>query len=464
MVSGLTNGTPYTFTVTAANSLGTGLVSQPSNTVAPYAGATYVPVTPNRLADSRSGAGQTGLKASLVNNQPVSFVVTNRALGDSARNVPGIAVAITGNLTVTDQAAMGYASLTPTKPTGVPTTSTLNFPTGDNRANAVTVPLGSNGSDGVIWVTYEAPPWAPSATTDVVFDVTGYFVPDTSGAKYVPVTPNRLVDSRPGAGQTGLAAQLAYNTPVSFQVTGRNPDDAATNIPDDAVAVTGNLTVTGQRSLGYFSLTPTAPSGVPTTSTLNFPTGDNRANAVVVPLGSGGGHGILWITYEAVSNTATADVVFDVTGYFVNDSSGAYYVPVIPNRLVDSRPASQTGLTASLAFNNPVSFISTGRVPADATQNVPADAVAVTGNVTVTNQGAPGYLSLTPSQPMGVPTTSTLNFPTGDNRANSSIVPLGSDGAGHGVIWVTYEAPPWASSTTTDVVFDVTGYFVASGN
>ena len=46
--------------------------------------------------------------------------------------------------------SMGLA-LTPDKPTGYPTTSTLNFPYGDTRANAVTVPLGTGG---VLWVTF----------------------------------------------------------------------------------------------------------------------------------------------------------------------------------------------------------------------------------------------------------------------------------------------------------------------
>ncbi|HEY5483651.1 MAG TPA: hypothetical protein VIK31_07540 [Propionibacteriaceae bacterium] len=51
-----------------------------------------------------------------------------------------------------------------------------------------------------------------------------------------------------------------------------------------------------------------------TTSTLNFPVGDNRANGVTAPLGSGG---VLWITYMGSVGGATTDLLFDVTGYFV---------------------------------------------------------------------------------------------------------------------------------------------------
>jgi hypothetical protein len=53
-----------------------------------------------------------------------------------------------------------------------PTSSTLNFPYGDDRANGVTVGLSSAGG---LSVTYAAPTMGPTA--HVIFDVSGYFVP-----------------------------------------------------------------------------------------------------------------------------------------------------------------------------------------------------------------------------------------------------------------------------------------------
>ena len=50
-----------------------------------------------------------------------------------------------------------------------------------------------------------------------------------------------------------------------------------------------------------------------TSSTLNFPTGDDRANAVTVALGSG----TLSITFVAPSNGPTAQAIFDAAGYFL---------------------------------------------------------------------------------------------------------------------------------------------------
>jgi hypothetical protein len=53
-----------------------------------------------------------------------------------------------------------------------PTSSTLNFPMNDDRANAVTVALSGSGQ---LSVTYAAPTAGPTA--HAIFDVTGYFVP-----------------------------------------------------------------------------------------------------------------------------------------------------------------------------------------------------------------------------------------------------------------------------------------------
>ena len=82
----------------------------------------------------------------------------------------------------------------------------------------------------------------------------------------------------------------------------------------NAVAVTGNLTVTGQTLGGFLYLGPNANNN-PTSSTLNFPKGDNRANGVTVALNSIDGS--LSATYVAASLSAHTAVVFDVTGYFV---------------------------------------------------------------------------------------------------------------------------------------------------
>jgi hypothetical protein len=179
-----------------------------------------------------------------------------------------------------------------------PTSSTLNFPVGDDRANAVTVALSTGGA---LSVTYAASTLGPTA--QVIFDVTGYFVPNMSGATYIPLNPARLLDTRNG---TGLAGPSSSHVARTFQVTG-------SGVPAGVYAVTGNLTVTQQTSAGFLFIGPVAMNN-PTSSTLNFPLGDDRANAVTVALGTGG---TLRVTYAASTLGPTAQVIFDVTGYFV---------------------------------------------------------------------------------------------------------------------------------------------------
>ena len=165
-------------------------------------GSTYAPLTPARLLDTRFG---TGLSGKFVANTPRTFQVTG--LG----GVPANAVGVTGNFTVTNQTAAGAAFLGPNS-TASPATSTLNFPLGDSRANGVTLALSPTGTLSATYL------YKPGATTDFIFDVTGYFVPDASGSTYIPLTPARLLDTRVG---TGLSGKFSANTPRTFQVTGR---------------------------------------------------------------------------------------------------------------------------------------------------------------------------------------------------------------------------------------------------
>jgi hypothetical protein len=419
-VSGLSNWTTYRFWVKASSSAGDGLLSDPSNPVtpgAPVAAATFMPLPPSRILDTRSNLGIAGALSSHVAQ---GFAVWGQG------GVPAGATAVTGNLTVTQQTSLGFLYLGPA-PANNPPSSTLNFPVGDDRANAVTVALSG---DGRLYVTFAAPKYGPTA--QVIFDVTGYFAPGMAGATYHPISPVRILDSRNGTG--GPTTPLPSHSAGSFIVTG-------TAVPVGAVAVTGNLTVTQQQSLGFLYLGP-VPANNPTSSTLNFPVGDDRANAVTVALGPGG---LLSVTYAAPSLGPTAHVIFDVTGYFTADGAGAMYVPLPPSRILDSRQSA--GGISILSSHVSQQFGVSGH------GGVPNVAVAVTGNLTVTQQSSLGFLYVGPVVADN-PTSSTLNFPMADDRANAVTVALSASGT----LFVTYAAPRYGP--TSHAIFDVSGCFI----
>jgi hypothetical protein len=248
-------------------------------------GSTFVAVTPTRIVDTRV---KNGISAPLTSNKVATFSVTGLA------GVPADAIAVAGNATVTGQTGAGYVTVAPTIAAGAqPTSSTLNFPLRDDRANNVVVPL----SGGKLQVEYVGP---SKTSVQFIFDVTGYFIPGLSGATFVPVAPGRVVDSRTSLGFKG---PLANGASASFAVSGQ------VSVHPIAVAVVGNLTVTSQTSKGWLAA---APGPVTSTSTLNFPLGDNRANGFVSLLGPGG---ILTVTFGG-SGGATTQVVVDILGYY----------------------------------------------------------------------------------------------------------------------------------------------------
>jgi hypothetical protein len=249
-----------------------------------------------------------------------------------------------------------------------------------------------------------------------------------SGAAYVPFGPTRFVDSRI---RQGVAGPLNPFTPVTFAVAGVN------GLPTDVVAVTGNLTVVNQAAAGWVALT-SSPLARPSTSTVNIPLGDIRANGVFAPLSSAG-----TLSITAMMKT---QVVFDVTGYFLN-GAGATWVPLGPTRLLDTRIAGSGG-----AFRSQVPR----SIHIAGVKGVPSNAVGVTANLTAAGETTGGYLSVT-RKPTATLSTSTLNFPTGDVRANNLTTPLAADGS---ISIVFAGAATWA---TTEVVLDVTGYFLNDG-
>ncbi|MGD0862239.1 MAG: glycosyl hydrolase family 18 protein [Candidatus Limnocylindrales bacterium] len=409
-VAGTADSTTYY--APSAAPFGTWQIDQLGVVIDTTPSGTYYPLAPVRVLDTRYGFGLTGpFKEGQVRSLKIAGAVGG---------VPAGAIAVTGNLTVTRATAAGYVRFG-SSVSG--TASTINFKAGDNRANGVTLGLAANGSLSGVYYASSA-----KDTVQLIFDITGYFMRDPGGATFIPVTPTRIVDSRI---KKGISTALSAYKVATFGVVG------LAGVPSNAIAVTGNATVTGQTGAGYVTVAPTiATRGQPGSSTLNFPLGDARANNVTVPLSGGK----LQVEYVGKAKT-TAQFIFDVTGYFVPGLSGATFVPLAPGRVVDSRSA--LGFKGPLKSGATASFAVSGQV------SVHPIAVAVVGNLTVTAQTAAGWLAAAPGP---VTATSTVNFPVGDNRANGFVSLLGPNGT----LSVTYGS---VRGATTQVVVDILGYY-----
>jgi len=424
-------GLPRTGTITIAGQLFT--VTQSS-------GLQYYPLPhPIRLFDTR--APIPGFAACEYLSQAL---VANGELVKQARvtcdgiTIPADAVAITGNATVTGALGNGFITLFPDGQPRPPV-SNLNFVTGQTVPNAFTVGLGANG----MFRTYSF------TSTHFILDITGYFAPPTlSGLYYHPLPrPIRLFDTR--ATIPGFAACEYLNQPLladsELAKQARITCDGIT-IPADATAIVGNATVTGAMGNGFITLFPDGQPRPPV-SNLNYSTGQTVPNAFTVGLGANG----MFRTYAF----AGTHFILDVTGYYSPSASdangtGLLYNPLpLPIRLLDTR-APIPGFAACAYINQPLmadsELVRQARTTCDGI-TIPSDAVAITGNATVTGAMGNGFITLFPNGQMRPP-VSNLNFLTGQTVPNAFTVGLDING-----LFRIY------SLAGTDFVADVAGFY-----
>jgi M6 family metalloprotease-like protein len=120
---------------------------------------------------------------------------------------------------------------------------------------------------------------------------------------FYTVAPCRVLDSRQAAGPWGgtpLAASQARNVTLG----------GSCGIPATAKAVSVNVTVVDATADGHLTVFP-AGAPMPTASTVNFRTGQTRANNAIVRLGTAAA-----ATVSSGQPTGTVHVVVDVTGWF----------------------------------------------------------------------------------------------------------------------------------------------------
>ncbi|WP_439663455.1 RCC1 domain-containing protein [Lentzea sp. HUAS TT2] len=211
---------------------------------------------------------------------------------------------------------------------------------------------------------------------------------------YTPVTPVRLLDTRSGLGAAG---PVGAGQSVVLDLSARTPVGTT--------AVVLNVTATQPTSVTHVIVWPSG-SPRPTTSNVNVVAGESRPNLVTVRLDQS--------RKVSLFNAAgSVHLLADLAGHYTS-GAGALYQPLPPTRALDTRDG--TGVKP----RNP-----DGSLPFDLSGLVPADATAVTFNLTATNVTANTHVIAWPHGKTR-PDTSNLNMAPGETRANLVTVALGT--------------------------------------
>ncbi|WP_431679727.1 PKD domain-containing protein [Kitasatospora sp. KL5] len=337
---------------------------------AEYSKATYTPVSPFRVIDTRSSP------SILPGGGSITLNVSNGYPGGDKPVTSGSPEAVVLNVTATNATADTYLTLFPSGQDR-PTASNLNVKAGQTVANLVTVPVGSNGMVELFNF---------SGRTDVVVDFVGYYQPN-AGQGFTATGPARLSDAPMAAGATS-----------TLKVVGK------AGVPADATAVVVNLTADKPTANGYLTA---YPHGInrPTVSSLNFRAGQTIANQAIVPVGVDG-------SIDLYNFTGNTRVVVDVFGYYSPGSKGLF-TPAAPVRLTDTRyDNTKQPLGPGAQLNLPVA----------GTHGVPADATAAVLNAVLQPR-----LTVWPDLTTR-PNTSNLNLAPGVTTPNHVTTPLGTNG------------------------------------
>jgi len=351
----------------------------------------FTPISAQRAIDTRTGTGTT-----------VGPILRGCTLAVAFPAKPAGTTAVAVNITTTNSMAQGFITA---YPCGTPRPLAAGVQTQVNADIPVmsVVPLGP---DGRICLFASVP-------TDLVVDVMGWFT-SSGGAKFVPESPSRLLDSR-------LRGPLpGPNTVIRVQVTGR------AGKPMNATAASVNVVGTEARAGTYVTAYPCGPRAL--TSVVNIRPGVDIGNHALVPLDASGGF-CLWASNDV-------HLVVDIDGVFA--PTGQTFQFAQPSRAVDTRQPSANG---GRFARNETRLLDLG----------PASGSAAFV-LTVVDPGAPGHVTVwkpdvSKPSPCGVvPTTAVINTPARTNLAAFVMVPTDSQGR----ICVNTFMP-------TDLVIDMSG-------
>ncbi len=187
----------------------------------------FVSIQPCRLVDTRNPVGAFG-GPSIIANTVRTFPILSGSCG-----IPATATAYSLNVTVVPPGFLGFLTVFPAGGTQ-PVASTLNDYFGGALANAALVQAGTNGAVSVY----------ASNATDVILDINGYFVSQSTSNNQSTAV---------GAGALPSSSSGQSNTAVGFSALGTN-SSGNFNVGIGTAALSANTTGSDNTALGSTAL------------------------------------------------------------------------------------------------------------------------------------------------------------------------------------------------------------------
>ena len=426
-VTGLTNGTPYTFTVTATNAIGTSTPSAASSSVTP---ATLPGVPTNVAATAENNQATVTFDAPISNGGSTitGYTVTSSA-GDTQSGtsspiiVTGLVNGTAYTFTVTATNAIGTStasaasnSVTPVTVPGVPTNVAATA--GNNQATVTFEAPISDGGSPITGYTVTSSAGDTQSGTSSPIIVTG-LVNGTAYTFTVTAT-NAIGTSTASAASNSVTPVTVPGVPTNVAATAGNNQATvifSTPISDGGSPITGYtvtssngttqsgasspITVTGLANGTAYTFTVTATNSVgtsgastPSNVVTPAPAPSPPTNVIAVAMDKAAA--------KVSFTTPVSDGGSSITGYTVTSSAGDTKTGV-------SSPITVTGLTKGTAYTFTVTA---------------TNAVGTSGASSQSNQitavSAPSYPILTADKPIGDGQV-TLNFKAPEDDGGSPV-------------------------------------------
>lgn len=247
-------------------------------------------------------------------------------------------------------------------------------------------------------------------------------------AELVPLSPVRVMDTRPGPERVGPNGTLGPGQVARLSL--------AAYLPPGATAAILNVTAARASADTFITVYPTG-SGLPYASNLN-PRQDAAPAANLVIATLGGDRSVDLYNYAG-----STDLVVDLNGYMAPVAGAGRFHPILPTRLMDTRLGpGHLGAAATLGAGQTV------RLQVAGGHGIPAGATAVVANITAVDPTAPTFVTAYPAG-TARPLASNLNpDPSRPALPNLAVIKL----AGGAIDLYNYDG-------RVDLVVDVAGYF-----